>query len=241
MWLCLVCGNLGCGRSQFGGIGGNGHGLAHFESTKHAVAVKMGSITPEGTADVFCYEHGNEILNPNLGLHLKSFGINIESQEKTEKSIAEMQLEQNLKFDFNMTSADGKELEPLYGPGLTGIKNLGNSCYMASVVQVLFSIPEILNFYSNTFEIHAQGCHEPPANCFRCQMGKMGDGLLSGRYSSPNSSISPSMFKDLVGKGNPEFQSMRQQVRDLIGCPRIFAIPGNQNYPIGTLSKCKPN
>lgn len=26
-----------------------------------------------------------------------------------------------------MTGADGKELEPLTGPGLTGFKNLGNS------------------------------------------------------------------------------------------------------------------
>lgn len=214
LWLCLVCGNLGCGRSQFGGIGGNGHGLAHFESTKHAVAVKMGSITPEGTADVFCYEHGTEILNPSLGVHLKSFGIQIESQEKTEKSIAELQLEQNLKFDFSMTSADGKELESLFGPGLTGIKNLGNSCYLASVVQVLLSIPEMKSFYVDTFDHHVQSCSEIPSECFRCQMGKLGEGLLSGRYSTPETShgLTPSMFKELVGKGNPEFQSMRQQV-----------------------------
>ncbi len=50
LWLCLTCGNLGCGRAQYGGLGGNGHGMAHFESCKHPVAVKMGSITPEGSA-----------------------------------------------------------------------------------------------------------------------------------------------------------------------------------------------
>ena len=50
LWLCLTCGNLGCGRAQFGGLGGNGHGLSHYEETKHPVSVKMGSITPEGTA-----------------------------------------------------------------------------------------------------------------------------------------------------------------------------------------------
>lgn len=27
-----------------------------------------------------------------------------------------------------MTGADGKELEPVFGPGLTGMKNLGNRC-----------------------------------------------------------------------------------------------------------------
>ena len=75
LWLCLTCANLGCGRSQFGGIGGNGHGLAHYEATQHPLSVKMGSITPEGTADVFCYSHGDEILDPSLGEHLKRFGI----------------------------------------------------------------------------------------------------------------------------------------------------------------------
>ena len=50
LWLCLTCGSLGCGRQQFGGLGGNGHGLLHYEETKHPVSVKLGTITPEGTA-----------------------------------------------------------------------------------------------------------------------------------------------------------------------------------------------
>lgn len=50
LWLCLTCGSLGCGRQQFGGIGGNGHGLMHFEETRHPVSVKLGTITPEGGA-----------------------------------------------------------------------------------------------------------------------------------------------------------------------------------------------
>jgi ubiquitin carboxyl-terminal hydrolase 5/13 len=31
-----------------------------------------------------------------------------------------------MKFDFSMTTADGKDMKPLFGPGLTGLKNLGN-------------------------------------------------------------------------------------------------------------------
>ena len=50
LWLCLACGSLGCGRQQFGGIGGNGHGLQHYEETHHPVSVKLGTITPEGHA-----------------------------------------------------------------------------------------------------------------------------------------------------------------------------------------------
>src|SRR5712671_2803009 len=50
LWLCLTCGALGCGRKIHGGIGGNGHALAHFEETAHPVCVKLGTITPEGNA-----------------------------------------------------------------------------------------------------------------------------------------------------------------------------------------------
>ena len=50
LWLCLTCGALGCGRAQYGGIGGNGHALNHYEATQHPVSVKLGTITPEGGA-----------------------------------------------------------------------------------------------------------------------------------------------------------------------------------------------
>ncbi|KAJ3196803.1 hypothetical protein HK101_007634 [Irineochytrium annulatum] len=52
-------------------------------------------------------------------------------------------------------------------------------------------------------------------------MAKLCDGLCSGRFSMPNlnddgeivgqNGITPSMFKNLVGKGHPEFSTMRQQ------------------------------
>lgn len=50
LWLCLICGALGCGRQQFGGGGGNGHGLEHTKETGHSVAVKLGTIEPDGSA-----------------------------------------------------------------------------------------------------------------------------------------------------------------------------------------------
>jgi hypothetical protein len=44
----MTCGLVNCGRQQFGGIGGNGHALQHYEETGHMVGVKLGTITPEG-------------------------------------------------------------------------------------------------------------------------------------------------------------------------------------------------
>lgn len=224
LWLCLQCGNLGCGRAQFGGVGGNSHGLKHTEETSHAVAVKLGSITPEGTADVYCYACNEERVDTELTKHLAHWGINIAEREKTEKSLTELQIEQNLKWDFAMTTEDGKELKPLFGNGFTGLKNIGNSCYLASVLQCLFSIPTFQNRY-----YHPQDpppTSQSPAEDLETQLRKLADGLLSGRYSHPDTDVvaseyspeipnqkglAPAMLKHLIGRGHEEFSTMRQQ------------------------------
>jgi ubiquitin carboxyl-terminal hydrolase 5/13 len=53
LWLCLTCGNLGCGRKNWDGTGGNNHGIEHFEKCKHPLVVKTGTITPTGDACIF--------------------------------------------------------------------------------------------------------------------------------------------------------------------------------------------
>lgn len=141
------------------------------------------------------------------------------------------QLEHNLKFDFSMTGDDGQELVPVFGEGLTGLKNLGNSCYMASVMQTLFTVPAFRQrYYTETAKSHMQICDKLPADCLECQMLKLADGLISGRYSIPakapppatsdfeipeepkfQEGIRPAQFKALIGKGHEEFSTMRQQ------------------------------
>ncbi|KAI9878811.1 MAG: hypothetical protein M1830_010495 [Pleopsidium flavum] len=224
LWLCLQCGNLGCGRAQFGGVGGNSHGLAHADRTYHPVAVKLGSITPEGTADMHCYKCNEERTDPELAGHLAHWGINIAEREKTEKSLTEMQIEQNLRWEFSMTTEDGKELRPLFGEGFTGLKNLGNSCYLASILQCLFTIPVFQHRYYHSRE--PPPLSGTPADDLETQLQKLADGLLSGRYSYPDTDVivseptpevphqkglAPAMLKHLIGKGHEEFSTMRQQ------------------------------
>jgi ubiquitin carboxyl-terminal hydrolase 5/13 len=67
---------------------------------------------------------------------LAHWGINISKVVQTEKSLAEMQLDLQYKYSFNMSTETGEPLTPVFGPGLTGLQNLGNSCYVASVIQV---------------------------------------------------------------------------------------------------------
>jgi ubiquitin carboxyl-terminal hydrolase 5/13 len=221
LWLCLECGNLGCGRKQMGGVDGNSHALAHGTEAGHGVAVKLGSITPEGTADVYCYKCDDERIDDNLGQHLAHWGIMLAERQKTEKSLTEMQIEQNLKWDFSMTTDDGKELKPLFGPGLTGLKNLGNSCYLASIVQCLFDMPSFQErYYRPNDDLPIV---QDPATDLETQLRKIADGLLSGRYSTPDPSVdpessvthqkglAPAMLKHLIGRNHAEFSTMRQQ------------------------------
>jgi len=100
------------------------------------VSVKLGSITAEGNADVYCYEHDEEIVDPELARHLGNWGIVLEDVVVTEKSLAEMQLDLQYKYSFNMSTSTGEPLQPVFGPGLTGLQNLGNSCYVSSIIQV---------------------------------------------------------------------------------------------------------
>lgn len=103
----MTCGSLGCGRQQFGGLGGNGHGLSHYESTGHGVSVKLGTITPEGSAgkdahyaitmplvdkfpDIYCYICNDAKVDLELASHLATFGINVQTLTKTEKSMTEL-------------------------------------------------------------------------------------------------------------------------------------------------------
>lgn len=224
LWLCLECGSLGCGRSQFGGIGGNSHALAHSDLASHAVAVKLGSITADGSADIYCYKCNEERTDPDLATHLARWGIDITGREKTEKSLMEMQVEHNLKWEFSMTNEDGQELTPVFGPGFTGLTNLGNSCYLSSIIQCLFSLPQFEQRYYHPNE--EPPFSQNPAEDLETQLRKLADGILSGRYSRPEKDViacpnspevprqkglSPAMFKHLIGRGHEEFSTMRQQ------------------------------
>ena len=75
--MCLTCGYLGCGRKFYDGSGGNNHTLNHCTTLNHPVAVKLGTITAEGTASVYCYKCDTDVLDPNLKEHLNNFGIKI--------------------------------------------------------------------------------------------------------------------------------------------------------------------
>lgn len=200
LWLCLTCGSIGCGRRQFDGSGGNGHGAAHYESTGHAASVKLGTISADGDADIYCYICDDMRRDPKLARHLRMFGMNIVDARKTEATVAELQLQQNQSFDFKLMDQDGMQFKPAVG--YKGIVNGGNSCYISSCLQLL--LPN-LPLPSE----HFIKCCKNPTKCPECQSLK----LLNGLSNAANdlSSLTTWMFKDAVGAGHVEFSTARQQ------------------------------
>ncbi|KAM9513461.1 ubiquitin carboxyl-terminal hydrolase 5 isoform 1-T1 [Salvelinus alpinus] len=228
LWMNLSDGRVFCGRRYFDGSGGNNHALLHFQQTGHPLAVKLGTITPDG-ADVYSYDEDDMVLDPKLPEHLSHFGIDMMTMEKTERTMTELEIAVNQRVgEWEVIQESGATLRPLSGPGLTGMKNLGNSCYLNSVMQVLFTVPDFQSKYvSNIDKIFGEAPSDPTQD-FKTQVAKLGYGLLSGEYSKPapdpgegsepsseprgdQVGIAARMFKALIGRGHSEFSTNRQQ------------------------------
>uniref|UniRef100_A0A8B9J5S3 Ubiquitin carboxyl-terminal hydrolase n=1 Tax=Astyanax mexicanus TaxID=7994 RepID=A0A8B9J5S3_ASTMX len=218
LWMNLTDGKVMCGRRYFDGSGGNNHALLHFQQTGYPLAVKLGTITPDG-ADVYSYDEDDMVLDSKLAEHLSHFGIDMMTMEKTERTMTELEIAVNQRVgEWEVIQESGATLRPLWGPGLTGMKNLGNSCYLNSVMQVLFTIPDFQEKYVSNIE---KILDEAPI----C----LGDRLLTQImiktqiaccfllnqlltfFQGDQVGIAPRMFKALVGRGHPEFSTNRQQ------------------------------
>jgi len=228
LWLNLSTGYIGGGRKNWDGSGGSGAALKHFEATgsTYPLCVKLGTITANG-ADVWSYAPDEDCLvtDPLLAEHLSHWGIDIMKLEKTDKSMLEMEGDLNYSYDWSKMMEGSETLQSLHGPGYIGLQNIGSSCYLASVMQTVLSIPEVQERYLTNRENIIRSAPNDPADDFVTQLSKLAEGLLTEKYCPPPEllqaqpdaevpdayRIAPRMFKSCVAKGHSEFSSGRQQ------------------------------
>ncbi|KAG2396694.1 Ubiquitin carboxyl-terminal hydrolase [Vigna angularis] len=198
LWLNLTDGMILCGRKNWDGTGGNNHAVEHYRETGYPLAVKLGTVTADLEAagdafllnivsDVFSYPEDEGVLDPQLAQHLAFFGIDFSSLQKTEMTTAERELDQNTNFDWNRIQESGQEVYPIFGPGYTGLVNIGNSCYMAANMQVVFSTRSFISRYylSQSLKKAFETSPADPTVDLNMQLTKLAHGLLSGKYSVP--------------------------------------------------------
>lgn len=238
LWLNLSTGFIGGGRKNWDGSGGSNGALDHFKETgeKYPLVVKLGTITGDTeTADCYSYakDEDGPVKIPNLAELLVKRGINVGSMKKTVKSTAELEVELNATYAFDAITESGSKLVPVSGPGLQGLQNLGNSCYINSIVQMLFSgtVQELSSRYGtdSTGDLVSNPLSKvPPAdapNDMLCQSVKLASALTSGTFALPvvegedesNASndpkyrLPPRMFKHIVGSDHEDFCTGQQQ------------------------------
>nr|CDS26082.1 ubiquitin carboxyl terminal hydrolase 5 [Hymenolepis microstoma] len=235
LWMNLSDGTISCGRRFWDGSGGNNHAIEHYECTKYPLAVKLGTITPT-SAEVFSYPENDMVTDPLLSQHLAHFGIDMQKAQKNDQTVMELEIAANERLGEWLTLQESdKTLQPLYGPGLTGLSNLGNSCYINAAIQVIFSTDFFRKRYTSNLPkfvtsaidaIAKSGNAADAVNFFGLQMSKLGQALCSGAYSFPAIGISdlksgeviprqpgirPRMFRNLIGSTCSEFATNQQK------------------------------